>query len=109
MFDLDNLKNNPRINHVPFYFQKGYTFIRVFELPEIITNQFCFGGGHAVQFRLVDWFRMSEVFDNNGHYPDSLVEDVKNFIRMKAYFNKDRFYIAICANGECFLINEVQL
>ena len=31
-------------------------FCRVFELPEFYPNGYCFGGGHPVDFQMVDWF-----------------------------------------------------
>jgi len=31
-------------------------FCRVFELPEEYPTEFCFGGGHPVTFKIVDWF-----------------------------------------------------
>jgi len=31
-------------------------FCRVFELPITYPNDFCFGGGHPVNFQMVDWF-----------------------------------------------------
>ena len=31
-------------------------FCRVFELPESYPNDYCFGGGHSVIFKMVDWF-----------------------------------------------------
>ncbi len=31
-------------------------FCRVFLLPEDYPHDFCFGGGHAVNFQMVDWF-----------------------------------------------------
>jgi len=31
-------------------------FCRVFELPEKFPNDYCFGGGHQVNFQMVDWF-----------------------------------------------------
>jgi len=103
----DYLQKYTPPTHVKFDFQKGDTFIRVFELPENITKQFCFNGGHSIQFRLVDWFRANEIFDDNGNYPSETIKDLKEFIRMKAYFNSKRFYIVICSNGECFLVNDI--
>ena len=31
-------------------------FCMVFELPETYPNDFCHGGGHPVNFQMVDWF-----------------------------------------------------
>jgi hypothetical protein len=31
-------------------------FCRVFELPATFPRDFCFGGGHATNWRMVDWF-----------------------------------------------------
>lgn len=31
-------------------------FCRVFELPDAYPIGYCFGGGHRVNFQLVDWF-----------------------------------------------------
>lgn len=31
-------------------------FCRVFEIPESFPSDYCFGGGHKVNFQMVDWF-----------------------------------------------------
>lgn len=36
-------------------------FCRIFELPEKYPTDYCFGGGHRVNFQLIDWFYPTEV------------------------------------------------
>ena len=51
--------------------------IRVYRLPEKLTDGFAFGGGVPITFTNVDWF--------NG-YEGMKREDLEAFIRKKAYF-----------------------
>jgi hypothetical protein len=41
-------------------------FCRVFELPESFPNDYCFGGGIAVKFQMVDWFNPVEGLPQPG-------------------------------------------
>lgn len=36
-------------------------FCRIFELPEKYPSEFCFSGGHRVNFQLIDFFYPTEV------------------------------------------------
>ncbi|MCA3647919.1 MAG: hypothetical protein IOC42_01020 [Methylobacterium sp.] len=36
--------------------EKEGPFIRVYRLPEKLTNGYCFGGGVPIEFLNVDWF-----------------------------------------------------
>lgn len=41
-------------------------FCRVFRLPEEFSPDFCFGGGIATNFQMVDWFQPCSGLDNVG-------------------------------------------
>lgn len=61
------------------------TLVRVYRLPEKLTNGFAFGGGVPITFINVDWF--------NGH--DALTRDeLEKYIRGKVY----------CKSGGKFLV-----
>jgi hypothetical protein len=74
--------------------------LRVFLLPDTVSAEFCFGGGHLTTFILVDWFRpsadVSEPWD---------IEQIRAFIRGKMYYHPDRNFLALCRTGEAFLID----
>lgn len=36
-------------------------FCRIFELPVRFPSDYCFGGGHPVNFQMIDWFYPTEV------------------------------------------------
>lgn len=61
-------------------------FIRVYRLPERLTQGFCFGGGVQVNFLNVDWFETS-VSEGKG----PLVE----FIKGKIYYKPEFRYLVL--------------
>lgn len=61
------------------------TFVRVYRLPEKLTDGYCFGAGKPIAFINVDWF---EALIIEGREP--LIE----FIRGKQYYSdKARFLV----------------
>lgn len=41
-------------------------FVRIYEMPEKLTNGFCFGGGVPITFKNVDWFEVMEKSSAEG-------------------------------------------
>lgn len=65
-------------------------FIRIYKLPSQMGNDYCFGGGYNIPFRLVDWFNpiqdLSKVSD-----PDYIEDEHRKtvqFIKQKNYVKK---------------------
>lgn len=79
-------------------------FMRIFRLPTDFPSDYCFSGGHPVEFQLVDWFNPIE--------PDTLKkvdlskhrEMIREFVRGKVYFDPSVKYLAIADYGDAFLI-----
>jgi len=81
-------------------------FCRIFELPEEYPKGYCFGGGHAVVFKMVDWFYPipQEDIDNNVVKPwEEYVVLLKDFLKDKNYVQSGRQYILITSFGESML------
>jgi len=77
-------------------------FVRIFRLPETLPSDYCFNGGHAVTFLLVDWFSLD---------PGLLIKTeegrrntIREFIKWKAYYNPNSKFLAITDYEEAFLI-----
>ena len=95
-----------------FTVNKDNNFIRIFRLPQSMPSDFCFGGGHKVEFQLVDWF--NPVCDPEeplpamleGHNLEELRGAIKAFIKPKIYFNPAFTFLAITDYGDSFLINQ---
>lgn len=51
-------------------------FIRVYRLPEKLTNGYCFGGGVPITFTNVDWFGTTKPMTR---------DDLIGFVSKKAY------------------------
>ena len=79
-------------------------FMRIFRIPHEFPSDFCFGGGHPVEFQLVDWFQpvpseMVEDFDAEKHRGF-----IRDFIETKAYIKSNYQYLALADYGDVFLI-----
>lgn len=86
-------------------------FCRIFELPIEYPSDFCFGGGHLVQFQMVDWFNPVPPtdFPNFGGTLkkwDEYVPMLKEFLGDKNYVKSNRKYILITDFGESFLFGK---
>ena len=84
-------------------------FCRVFELPITYPNDFCFGGGHAVTFTMVDWFQpipMEDIWENKVEPWSNYVPALKQFLLIKNYIKPDRTYLLITDFGESFLFDK---
>ncbi|MBY0259124.1 hypothetical protein [Methylobacterium sp.] len=72
------------------------TFVRVYELPERLTDGYCFGGGKPILFLNVDWF---EAIVSDG------AERLTSFIKSKQYYRPHaRFLVLGDAPGFTFVI-----
>lgn len=95
-------------------------FCRVFELPVSYPSDYCFGGGHAVNFQMIDWFNpvegigqpavSKEVWRKEvGEIEvkeidlDELVAQLVPWFREKKYVKKHRSYLVICDFGCVFI------
>lgn len=83
-------------------------FCRVFELPDVFSGEFCFDGGIATNFQMVDWFtpvcrsieelmagveKMEVVTDEYIH--DKIIP----FIKGKNYVKKNKNYLVLFEFG----------
>ena len=90
-------------------------FCWVFELPEKFPSDYCFDGGHPVNFQMVDWFCPTsmgqpavtkEVWEKEvGPVEteeidmDELSEMIVPFLKEKPYTRIGRRYLVICDFG----------
>ena len=78
-------------------------FIRIFRLPEVLPSDFCFDGGQAVTFWLVDWFSLDT--DTLSKTSIEMIEEViRKFVKGKIYYHPNFKFLAITDYGEAFLI-----
>ena len=95
-------------------------FCRVFLLPESYPEEFCFGGGHPVNFLMVDWFNpvpdigqpavSKEVWrEKVGEIKiteidiDELSAAIIPWLKMKQYTHPGRDYLVLCDFGAAFI------
>lgn len=93
-------------------------FCMVFELPEEYPSDFCFGGGHPVNFQMVDWFNpvpgvfqagvSKEQFEREvgpiaEHAKeidiDEFAAQLVPFLEEKRYAKPGREYLVLCDFG----------
>ena len=91
-------------------------FCRVFALPEKFPSDYCFHGGHPVNFQMVDWFNpVPEInqpaiskkiwLEKYGKIKtkevteDDLRESLIPFLAIKQYIIPGREYLIICDFG----------
>lgn len=94
-------------------------FCMVFELPDTYPNDFCHGGGHPVNFQMVDWFYPCPDIGNAGVSKEVWRKEVGEietheidadelsgillpFLREKKYLKPGREYIVMCDFGAVF-------
>lgn len=90
-------------------------FLRVFRLPDELPTDYCFGGGHPAIFVMVDWFNPfpqqdfwnGETKKFNQEDADYLkrIDELKEFIKGKRYFNSAHTYMVLTDYGDIFLVN----
>ncbi len=98
-------------------------FCRVFEVPDQFPSDFCFGGGHPVNFQMVDWFYPVRDMGTPGVSKEiwvkevgpietktvalnDLVKDLAPFLQQKQYVKAGREYLVICDFGAVFLVGK---
>jgi hypothetical protein len=94
---------------------EGTNFVRIFRLPKEYPSGYCFGGGYPVRIQLIDWFNM---FDNQDFWKQEekqietssadyqkYINDMREALQKKIYFNADFDYLAITDYGDAFIIN----
>lgn len=65
---------------------KSPSFIRVYRLPEQLTNGYCFGNGMPITILNVDWFDAPA---------DMTREDLEPYIKKKAYYLPVHRYLVL--------------
>jgi len=97
-------------------------FCRVFEMPKQYPNGFCSGGGHPVNFQMVDWFNpvpgISQPAVSKEVWREKVGEievkkvsltELKNslvpFLKDKQYIHPGRDYLVLCDFGASFQFN----
>jgi hypothetical protein len=84
-------------------------FVRIFVLPPGFSGDFCFQGPIPTTFGMVDWFYPHDQF---SHFPivlegedlDAHRKSMREFIKLKPYYNPKYKYIAITEYGDAFMI-----
>ena len=69
--------------------------VRVFEMPDLRTDGFLFGGGKPQTFIQVDWFRAEPEQGAPDFSTPQGRERAANFIRGKRYIKADRAYLVL--------------
>lgn len=107
-------------------------FMRVFEVPEKFSTEYCFGGGIPTNFQMVDWFhpvsglpqwavseqKYNELIEkgelqkseNHETIIDTvtLEAELTAFINKKNYTREGRQYLCICNFGYAFMFTCVK-
>ncbi len=87
-------------------------FIRIFRIPNEFPSDFCFGGDHPVNFQMLDWFNPISQEELWSGKPKELTdkeleeyrEAIREFIKVKNYYDPDFKFLALSAYGDVFLI-----
>lgn len=61
-------------------------FVRIYELPDKLTDGYCFGGGNEIRFKNVDWFETSLSEGRNG---------LTQFVQGKNYYSPSKRYLVL--------------
>lgn len=73
--------------------------IRVYRLPEKLTNGFCHSGGNPIEFTNVDWFHAPEADSPFTR------DDLTGFLRAKNYYDPSARYLVLDDRpGETFVL-----
>lgn len=85
-------------------------FCRVFELPNIVPQGFCFHGGLPTTMLMVDWFDPWPTDGPGGELQDSTWDEVVSLLRPflleKQYVRPGRRYILITDFGEAMIFQK---
>lgn len=90
-------------------------FLRVFQLPSVFPEGFCFGGAKPCFFHLTDWFNAfdpMQLWDKKSieydeHDPEYLkhIEELRQWIMQKKYFSPVSTYLIVTDYGHAFIVN----
>ena len=83
-------------DYVPLVFNKADPMVIVFRLPEALPSGFCFSGGFAVNFQMVDWFQSR---------PELGEDALRDFIRRKPYYKAGGNFLVLARAGSAFLVD----
>jgi len=86
-------------------------FCRVFELPSQMPDGFCFAGGIATTFQMVDWFNPVSGIPTAGCKKlnhDELIAELLPWLQKKTYLKPDRTYLVLCDFGMSFQFKKEQ-
>lgn len=86
--------------------------MRIFRIPKEFPSGFCFGGGHPVNFQIVDRFNpipQEELWSGktktlNGKELEEYRGAIREFIKVKNYYNPEFKFLALSNYGDVFLI-----
>lgn len=94
-------------------------FCRVFELPDKLKSEYCFGGGIPTNFQMVDWFCPilgldrytvpKEQYVELGYEVKEIevdhfteAEAIVEFLKQKNYVKEDKTYLVLTTFGMSF-------
>ena len=88
--------------------QEKLNFCRVFEIPDNYPNEYCFGGGIPVEFKMVDWFNpipVEDFWNNKIKKWKDYEPMIQEFLLKKNYIKSNDKYLVITAFDESFIFN----
>ena len=88
---------------------EGTNFCRVFELPNMYPQGFCFQGGKPVSFEMVDWFNPipdDDICHKKVKPWEEYVDGIKSFLKKKRYLKPNRKYLLITDFDESFIFEK---
>lgn len=99
-------------SNMPFHITERNNFIRIFRIPNEFPSDFCFGGGHPVNFQLLDWFNPIPQEDLGSDKIKTLTEEemqkhreaIREFIKVKNYYDPEFKFLALSDYSDVFLI-----
>lgn len=91
---------------------KATDFLRIFRLPTEFPTEYCFGGGHPVEFQLIDWFNVAggpldlgKEFSRGDPDYERYIKELSDYMREKKWFDPSYTYMVLTDFGDVFLIN----
>ena len=82
-------------------------FMRIFRIPNQFPSDFCFGGGHPVNFQIVDWFNpipQEELLSGKAKTLEKYRRGIREFIKVKNYYDPAFKFLALSDYDDVFLI-----
>lgn len=83
-------------------------FCRVFELPDNYPNEYCFGGGVPVYFKMVDWFNPipPEHIEDKILKWEEYIPMLKDFLVLKNYVHPGKKYLLLTDFNESMIFEK---